>query len=437
MRDIALILIFPVLIYYAIKRPYIGLALWLWSSLVPLNLWAYGFSTSFRWNLIFALTTIVSYFFSKKEFKFKSDALFTLMLIFTLQVTLSSFTHIGSENEVWREYEFFIKSIIFFVFICLIVNKPLHIEALLWACVMSIGARACIEGMKFVHSGGGHVVRSISTMFSDNNLGALASLMVIPMMIYLYTRYQHKLIKFGLGSFIFLNVMFIIGSDSRGGFLGLLVLGAYFFWKSQRKGIVLVLLIFFGLVVLQVADQNWMERMQTIENAGEDGSFMSRLIVWKLSLLLALKHPILGGGFNAVAYFPTWVVLVADFNTLSFIPSPNPSTLYVAHSIYFQVLGDTGFVGFTWYGFILLLTFTGLNKVRKNTQDEWAKTLVIYLQLSFVAFAVAGAALSAAYNSIFLFIVGLTIVLKRLYVNENNFISNKDRKRASLTNTSR
>ena len=68
MRDIALILIFPVLIYYAIKRPYIGLALWLWSSLVPLNLWAYGFSTSFRWNLIFALTTIVSYFFSKKEF---------------------------------------------------------------------------------------------------------------------------------------------------------------------------------------------------------------------------------------------------------------------------------------------------------------------------------------------------------------------------------
>ena len=62
-------------------------------------------------------------------------------------------------------------------------------------------------------------------------------------MMYLYTRYQHKIVKLGLGSFIFLNVMFIIGSDSRGGFVGLLALGAYFFWKSKRKLVVSLLIM--------------------------------------------------------------------------------------------------------------------------------------------------------------------------------------------------
>ncbi len=423
MRDIALVLIFPVLMYYAIKRPYIGLALWLWSSLVPLNSWAYGFSTSFRWNLIFALTTMLGFFFEKQKVKFKGDILFTLLIIFTVHITLSSMTHIGNDIMVWEEYEYFVKSIVFFVFVCLIVNKQVHIEALLWACVMSIGARACIEGMKFIHSGGAHVARSISTMFSDNNLGALASLMIIPMMIYLYTVYRHKIVRLGLGSFIFLNVMYIIGSDSRGGFVGLLVLGAYFFWKSQRKGVVLFLIALFGIAILQLADQDWVERMQTIETAGEDGSFMSRVIVWKLSTILAINNPIFGGGFNAVAYYPTWVMLTTQFDMLSFISSSPPTTLYVAHSIYFQVLGDTGFVGLFWYSLILMFTFIRLNHVRKVANDEWVKTLVIYLQLSFVAFAVAGAALSAAYNSIFLLIVGFTIVLKRLYPQKPKFIS--------------
>ena len=424
MRDIALAFLFPILFYYAVKRPFIGLSLWLWSSLVPINTWAYGFSTSIRWNLIFALTTIIGYSLSKHKPKFQGDLLFTLILVFAFHMTLSSIMHNSNDIVVWREYEFFIKAIVFFVFACLIVEKPLHFEGLLWACTLSIGAKACIEGMKFIHSGGGHVVRPLSTQFSDNNLGALASLIVIPLMMYLYTRYQHKIVKLGLGSFIFLNVMFIIGSDSRGGFVGLLALGAYFFWKSKRKLVVSLLIMVFGILVLQFADQDWLERMQTINEATEDGSFMSRIMAWKLSIILAINHPVFGGGFNAVAWGPTWLGLLQQFSMLDFIPTPVPSSIYVAHSIYFQVLGDVGFVGFFWYTSILWFTFRGLTVVRKKSLEPWVASLAVYTQLSFVAFLVAGAALSSPYNDLFLLMVAITILLKRRLLKEK--VTNPD-----------
>ena len=77
---------------------------------------------------------------------------------------------------------------------------------------------------------------------------------------------------------------------------------------------------------------------------------------------------------------------------------------HAAHSIYFQVLGDTGFPGLAIYLVILFLAFLNCYRIRKATRKrpelEWAYDLATMIQLSLVAFCVGGSALSLAYYDI-------------------------------------
>lgn len=412
MRDLILLGLLPFLLYCSLKRPFIGLSLWLWSSLVPVSVWAYGPATSIRWNMLFALCTIVSYMFSSsKRQPFYKPGLFFLVLLFFVHASVSTFFHIGIDVHVWTEWGYLFKSIVFFVFVALIVRSKLHVEALMWACALSISAKASLDGLKVLLSGGSHLVKGITPTFNDNNLSALAVLVCLPMLFYLFELYKNnKLLKVGLLGLIFTNILFILGSDSRGGFLGLSALAMYFFIKSDKKLPIAFLGIVIGGIALSILDASWFDRMQTIQNADQDSSFMSRVISWKLSTILALQRPLFGGGFDAIIHPATWNMLVLDFNTLSFISSPMPSEkdLHVAHSIYFQVLGDQGFLGFIIYFSIMFGAFKASRKIYKNKAcSVEVVTFAKYMSLSFLAFLVAGAALNVAYNEIIIMLVAV------------------------------
>lgn len=415
MRDLVLLGLFPILVYYAIRKPFIGLSLWLWTSLVPMQTWAYGLSTSLRWNLIFALSTIIGYIFMKDKPKVKINGILVGMIFLLLVATLSAIFNEGFGPHVWDRWERFLKATIFFVFVMLIVDKKIHVEALMWACVLSITATAAKQGIKVFVSGGTHVVYGMSTTFDDNNLSAFATLLCIPFTLYLISLYKNQLIiKWGLIGAVGVSVIFVLGSDSRGGLLGLLVLAGYYFVKSDRKVPIAIAFVFVGAIGLSLMDASWFERMDTINNASEDGSFMGRVIAWKLSILMALNSPFFGGGFDAIAYKPTWTLLLSDWNTVNFISSPYPTTGHVAHSIYFQVLGDLGFLGFFIYSYILLGSYRrfSIANVRKNEEDNWRQDVSLFIRLSLICVFVSGAALSAAYNEIVFMIAGLAAGLQ-------------------------
>ena len=418
MRDLLLLGLLPVLLYYAIRKPFIGLALWLWTSLVPMQTWAYGMATSIRWNMLFALCTIIGYVFMKNKPKVQFSGLFWAFTALLLLATLSTIFHNGFDILVWDRWERFVKAYIFFVFVYLIVDKKLHVEALMWACVLSITATAAKQGVKVLASGGGHVVYGMSSTFNDNNLSAFATLMCIPFTLYLLHLHRDKFIfKWGLIGAICVGMLFILGSDSRGGFLGLLVLAAYYFWYSKQKVPIAIAGILVAVVGLSLMDASWFERMSTIKEASEDDSFMGRVIAWKLSILLAIQNPILGGGFDAVAYKPTWMPLLSYWHLVEWIPTPMPTKGHVAHSIYFQVLGDLGFLGFILFFGIVWKTYKYFKKVQKYTPQaqEWLVNLGKYSIIALVCFLVAGAALSVAYNEINIMLVALAARLSEKY----------------------
>ncbi|HWT52855.1 MAG TPA: hypothetical protein VN113_11850, partial [Caulobacter sp.] len=123
---------------------------------------------------------------------------------------------------------------------------------------------------------------------------------------------------------------------------------------------------------------------------------------WRTSYEIASQRP-LGAGFSAVKL---------DAVVQRFPTQGGLTVGRAAHSIYFEVLGDHGFIGLALYLAVvaaaLLNTFRVLALTRHRPDLAWANQLARMLQVSIVAFLVGGSALSMAYYDGVLIILGLT-----------------------------
>jgi probable O-glycosylation ligase (exosortase A-associated) len=128
--------------------------------------------------------------------------------------------------------------------------------------------------------------------------------------------------------------------------------------------------------------------MNTINDYQEDASAQGRINAWKMAWNLAVDRVLIGGGFNV--YMPDVFARYA--------PIPEARA---AHSIYFQVLGEHGFVGLFLFLLIWILTWSHAKKivraVGRDPELSWARELALMVQVSLVGYAVGGAFLSLAY----------------------------------------
>lgn len=437
MRDIVLLAVLPLFLFAILKRPFIGLGLWIWTAMLALNGWVYGIASNIRFNLLFAALTIGGYLVTKQKEPLQLGMLGRLVILFLIWTALSTFFAISRPDVAWEEWLKLVKIFTLFLFITLIINKKLHIDFFLWSLIFSIGFFAAVEGLKYVASAGGHRIEGLpGHILQDNNQLALAFAMLLPICFYILGEYGKKswVLKFGLLGLITLVVTSIIGTNSRGGLLALTSVGGYLFIKSKRKLLFLLLLVCIGSTMVGLIPEQWYARMDTIASANEDSSFMTRVVAWKLSFILALQNPWFGGGFKALEYFPNWFSLSQEFQRYPFFYSgnafPDPLHGHAAHSIYFQVLGDHGFVGLIIFLAVLICSFFKAgyiaNKNREINGPDWLLNLANMLRLSIFTYAIGGSALSFAYFDMIYAIFGLLIVLesKFLLPSQENSLQN-------------
>lgn len=424
MRDIILLCVLPFLLYATLKRPFIGLGLWIWTAMFYPNAWVYGMAAGIRYNLLISASAILSYLCSPNKKRFEVGNTGAFVLLFFAWTTVTSVFAMAMPDRVWGFWNDFLKTVVLFVLITLVLTKKEHIEFVLWCLVLSVGFYAGLEGLKFIASGGGHKIEGFAThTLGDRNELSIAFAMMLPLTFYLLAEYgkRSRLLRLGLLGSILLLVVSIIGTQSRGGFIALTVVGGYLFLKSRRKILLLASVLIAGTLVVGLIPSEWFHRMDTIERVGGDSSFMGRVVAWKLSTLLALQHPLLGGGFKSLEYWPVWTLLSLDFHTLSFFPSgdavPDTRGAHAAHSIYFQVLGEHGFPGLLLFLCILVTAFRKAARVARTATEvgapEWIASLATALQLSLFAYCVGAAALSFAYFDMTYTLCALIVVLEK------------------------
>ncbi len=423
MRDMFFLALLPLMLYAMAKRPFIALGMWIWTAMFFPNAWMYGMASGFRYNLIFTGITVLGYLCLREKPKLTFGAIGGFMLLFFFWTTLSSAFTMGMPELVWEIWVRFMKVTLLFVFVLMIIDKKIHIDFFLWCVVLSIGFYASVEGAKFVLSGGGHMIAGfVGHVLGDRNELALAFVITLPICYYLLGQLgpNTKLVRLFLLATMGALVTAIIGTQSRGGFVALLGLAAYLFVKSDRKITLAILAAALVGVLSFVVSDDWATRMDTIGDASGDASFMGRVVAWKLSFIMAMRSPLVGGGFKALEYFPVWSSLSQEFFSYTFFYTgdslPDTTKAHAAHSVYFQVLGEHGFVGLGIFLTFVALSFKAARDVAKRAKAHvelyWISNLATMMQLSIFAFCLGGAALNFAYFELLYAICAIVQVLK-------------------------
>jgi probable O-glycosylation ligase (exosortase A-associated) len=361
--------------------------------------WLYGFALSFRINLLFALSTIISYiFFLKDKPAFRITLLFTLIIIFFIHSGLGVSLH-GYYELQWDRYFDFSKAIVFFVFAVLLLRKKHHFESILAFLVLALCFHGIIEGLRVIVTFGGHTVSGINGPLGDNNKVALGLNMAIPLVLYLAEQTKTQLHKMILLGITLLCTIAVVGTNSRGGMIALGAMASYYWWKNDKKLLILIVVIFLVGVAYNFLPDKWFDRISALNDIEGSGVLDSRVTFWKINLLAALEFPFTGVGFDGTAGKVIWSNYTHALSSLNWgIETPIPKTGFVAHSIYFEVLGNQGIMGFVLFLGILTTCFASMtNLIKYYKFGCWQFSLVRACRISLATYCVAGLALNAAY----------------------------------------
>lgn len=389
MRDLALGIVIFALLPYALMRPYIGLYLYSWISYMNPHRLAYGWAMNFPWAYILALTTLAGLLLSREPKRMiwgRELTVLALFVFWTLVTTAFAFYPDLAQEQLVK-----VLKIQLMIFVTpLLINSKERLRGLVWVIVGSLAFFGVKGGIFTILRGGVyHVYGPDGSFIAGNNELALALLMTIPLMRYLQLTESKPWVRQSLGVAMVLTGLSVVGSQSRGALLGGLAIMVFLWLKSRQKLMTAILIAFaVGLIAL-VMPQEWYDRMATIETYQQDGSALGRINAWWTAWNVAVARPLVGGGFEM--FQPATFDLYA----------PDASRAFYAHSIYFQVLGEHGFVGLFLFALLGLLAWrTGSKVIRATKSDpehKWASDLAAMVQVSLIGYASAGAFLGLAY----------------------------------------
>ena len=101
---------------------------------------------------------------------------------------------------------------------------------------------------------------------------------------------------------------------------------------------------------------------------------------------------------------------------------PIRTDLHAAHSIYFQALGEHGFVGLGLYLLLGLMTWRTGSWIIRNTAKQpeyrWAANLATMIQVSLIGFSVGGTFLSLLYFDVPYYLMAAMVVTRVLVEKE-------------------
>ena len=410
MRDLALLAIVLGAIPFILKRPLYGLLLWVVFSIMNPHRLAYGFAYDFPFAMIVAVTTLASVLIhSKKNYSFPVNGVTVYLLLFIVWICISPIFSFHPDEELWPWMRV-IKIQVMVLITFYVVGRRSDLDLLAWALALSIGFFGLKGGLFTLRGGGGEKVFGPEGSFiGDNNTLALAIIMAVPLFRYLQLHSSNRWVRRGCILMMLSCVASAVGSQSRGALLALVGMSVFLWFKSSNKAVLGVIGLLLGIVIISTMPDSWMNRMNSIGTYDKDESAMGRINAWWMAWNLAVNRFPIGGGFE---------IYTADIFARF---APNPQDIHAAHSIYFQVLGEHGFIGLFLFLAIFMAAWRCGSRVIKQTKNRlelrWAHDLAAMLQVSLVGYAVGGTFLSLSYYD-FPYYVAIMLVITRIIVEQ-------------------
>lgn len=306
-------------------------------------------------------------------------------------------------------YFFFYLGIITFVN----TTERMQKVILVWLGVHSVLA---INGM--LHSG-----RGIGGWLGDENDFGMEMNVAVAFAFFLYQGTKQARGKVLYLAMLGLFVLSSIATFSRGGFIGLIVVGTFCWLYSPMKVRSLVLVACVVVLVLVAAPQEYWDRINTItdENTTEQGTAGQRMFTWGIAWEMFLANPIFGIG---QANFPWTIGEYMGGRTWQTKSLAGRQ----AHSLYFTVLPELGlvgallFLGMVYFNYkdVRLCSVIGerqrMTQNKNNEQDShafdeftWSGNAMLG---ALVGYLVTSTFISTFYYPTFWILMGLIVALR-------------------------
>ena len=387
---------------FVLRKPYIGIYLWSWLGYMNPHRLAWGLAYDFPFAFIVAIVTLLGMAFSRepKRLPWTRENIVLLLLIGWMLITTIFSLY---PQLAWLQMEKVAKIQLMVFLTMMLINTREKIETLVLIIALSLGFYGVKGGIfTIVHGGVYRVQGPFGTFIGGNNEMALALIMTIPLIWYLHLNAKKIWMRHGYTAALFLCAIAVIGSQSRGALVGGVVMGAFLWLKTRNKmftGLIMALAV---AAIFSIMPAEWYQRMGTIDTYQSDESAQGRINAWWTAFNLSKDRPLVGGGFDT---FQPGVYRVY---------APDPTNVRDVHSIYFEMLGEHGYVGFGLFMLLPWLTWRkGARIIRecgKDPERKWATDLARMLQVSIIGFASAGAFLGLANFDLYYHMIAIMVM---------------------------
>lgn len=250
------------------------------------------------------------------------------------------------------------------------------------------------------------------SFLGDGNDFALSLDVVLPFCLFMFLTAKAWLKPLWVGALLVL-VACIVLTQSRGGTLGLGAMGIYYWLKSPKKFQTGAIAIVVTGLIVAMAPGAYFTRMNQIGDT-EEGSASARLMAWGVAVKMATDNPLLGVGAGS---FPTKIG--NEYRTPE-VYGPGMT----AHSVYFLALGELGVPGFALVLYFIIAGLVANGRLSKEVRERHGPKsigaqLLASSSAALIAFAVAGAFLSALYYPHIYVIAGLQAAIRHVVREQN------------------
>ncbi len=237
---------------------------------------------------------------------------------------------------------------------------------------------------------------------------------VMVLALYRFISEKKFLLKLIAGICTFLLLFVVINSYSRGSFMAMIMVFAITVIErgiNIKKLIMIALTIFFVIPLLMpFLPKGFSERMETLSvftddeaSVHQDGSFQGRTSEMLSGLLMFLDSPFLGIGVGN--YEGTY------HDYAKRLGLERRTEERQAHSLYVEIIAETGALGLITFLGVIIALFIGLNAVRRQTkkfdpESDWP-TWIISLQIAIISYLTTSIFLHGDYIRYLLFLISL------------------------------
>ncbi|MBR0670149.1 DUF5935 domain-containing protein [Neoroseomonas soli] len=412
MQGLFILLVWSLLLLIGCAAPFVLALAYLWVDLFQPQYVSPEIGRLLPISMITAVLAIGGYLLADRRDPPRLGLLTALLLVWAAWITLTT-TWALFPDAAWEKWDWAFKTVAFSTLLPFAFRTRIQIEAAVLVIVCTIFANVLPYAIKGLISGGGYF-RALGLVGVNSGWGGEGSTLAtyafasLPLIAHL-RRWSilapaRGLLRYAYIAAPAIAVLGAFATFARSAVVACLVWAALTWWHSRRKFAVAILLFAAGAVVVPLMGESWLARISTSLDAQQEASALTRLVVWGWTIDFANQHP-QGGGFDAYLANHAMVAM------------PDGQVMEVQgrafHSIFFEVLGEHGWVGAAIFGAILLTFFANMRTLRQRARDneslQWLDSLALALMQSMVIYLAGAAFVGIAFQPLHYYLFALAV----------------------------